>query len=328
MSLDVDAKKGLDKAEDVIDEAGKIKICGDQTLAEVAKGDAISDSCRDALESTLPQPQTSFESTLVVLGDVRDEAGERVIYVIGADQAGDALFTDLSAEVEVDIAVDGKTRVLETGEFSFELPSSGDLLSLSIVDDYSASMRDEDLEVVSEIETDLFTYLPPIYESEVTLFSTTASVKQAYTEDSDALLAAVATDDEYERESTALYDGMGLGLTNLVKRERPLKVMLVSTDGAENASTLYEESELITTIDDEKVVVIMLGALLADVDSLKRLAGDRGIYVYARGYGRLKSAVAGLIESLSHVAAVHLPQEVADADSVTLKIDGQTLTVR
>lgn len=327
IAVKADAQKGIEEAGDLANQAGKIKVCGDQTLAEVTKGDDLSDSCRKALESNLPEPQSNFESSLVVLGDVPDGKGGRTIYFIGGDREGDALFTDTPRAVSVQVTVNGKARVLAEGDFTVELPAEGDLLSLAVVNDYSASMREEDLDVVSEIETDLFTVLPPLYEAEVTLFSTLATTQQEFSENSEALLSAVGRDDNYERESTALYDGMGTALDSLVLRDRPLKVMLVSTDGAENASMSYEEAELISTIDDEKVVVIMLGALLADVPTLKRLSGDRGVYFYARGYGRLKTAVAGLIESLSHMAAIHLPKAVGDAEEVTLMVEGESVTI-
>ena len=105
-----------------------------------------------------------------------------------------------------------------------------------------------------------------------------------------------------------------------------MRVLMVSTDGAENASQQYLEDQIIQTIEQNQVVIIMLGALFADLDTLKRLAGRRGVYVYARGYGRLKSEVAGLIESVAHLSAVRLPKEAARAE-VTLEIAGQTLVI-
>ena len=61
--------------------------------------------------------------------------------------------------------------------------------------------------------------------------------------------------------------------------------------------------------------------------TLKTLSGDRGVFFYTRGYGRLKSAVQGLIESLAHVAAVHLPATEADATSATIELAGESVTV-
>jgi hypothetical protein len=329
-SFEVDDK--VDDLGDTIDETVDeipdvdldVKVCGDQTLGDLFEGDSISDDCRDKVESFLPEAQSSFESRVVVLGQTKAESGERTLFVIGADAEGNALFAT-PPEAKVSVEVNGALSVV--ANVNVELPLDGDLLSLSVVNDYSASMRDEDLEVVSEIETDLYSLMPPIYEGETYQFSDMVDVKQAFSEDKNALLASVAIDGTYERGSTALYDGMGTALASLAMRERPLRVLLVSTDGAENASTMFTEDQLLSTINGEKVVVIMLGALFADVKTLKKLSGDRGIFFYTRGYGRLKTAVQGLIDALTHVAAVHLPASAADATSATVEIAGQSVTV-
>jgi hypothetical protein len=332
-SFDAGAK--VDDLDDVVDETLDeipddidldVKVCGDQTLGDLFSGDSISDECRDKVESFLPEAQSSFESRVVVLGQTQADTGERTLFVIGADAEGGALFTT-APEARVSVELAGEVTVIADADLTVELPLDGDLLSLSVVNDYSASMRDDDLDVVSEIETDLFSLMPPIYEGEVHQFSDMVHTRHAFSEDKDALLASVAIDGSYERGSTALYDGMGAALATLTGRERPLRVLLVSTDGAENASMTFTEDQLLASIDGEKVVVIMLGALFADVKTLKRLSGDRGIFFYTRGYGRLKSAVQGLIDSLTHVAAVHLPASAADATSATVEIAGQTVTV-
>lgn len=319
---------GLDKAEKAateIDADGK--ICGDQTLDDLIKADGISDECRAKVESLLPSPQSNFKSRLFVLGQTRASSGERTLYFMGAGAEGNALFTSSPAHVKVSLTVAGQVRALAEGEVSVALTASGDLLSLGVVNDYSASMRDSDLDVVSEIETDLFSTLPAIYEAEVTQFSTTVQLKQSFTPDPGKLLSAVALDEGYERESTALFDGMGSALDSLVSRPRPLRVLVVSTDGAENASMKYQKAQLLQTSRDKGVVVVMLGALFADVGTLKELAGDRGVYVYARGYNRLKSAMSGLIAALGQVVAVHLPKESAEATEATVELDGQHVAV-
>jgi hypothetical protein len=321
-----DLDEGIDELPDPGDVDLDVKVCGDQTLGDLFSGDSISDDCRDKVESFLPEAQSSFESRVVVLGQTREASGARTLFVIGANAEGDALFTTVP-EVKVSVEVSGQVSVVADADLGVELPLAGDLLSLSVVNDYSASMRDADLDVVSEIETDLFGLMPPIYEAEVYQFSDMVHTKQAFSEDKAALLASVAIDGSYERGSTALLDGMGTALTTLGARDRPLRVLLVSTDGAENASTMFTQDQLLTTINGEKVVVIMLGALFADVNTLRTLSGDRGIFFYTRGYGRLKAAVQGLIDSLAHIAALHLPASAADATSATVEIGGQSVTV-
>jgi hypothetical protein len=296
-------------------------------LQDLFDADGLSDECRDKVESFLPEPQTNFESRIAVLDDAIDESGARTIYFVAADGSGQAIDPRVAADLSVSVTVEGTAKVLVQGEFTLEIPQVGDVLSLSVVNDYSSSMRDADLDDVAEIEHDLFTYLPSIYEAEVTQFSEFVSVKQPFTSDQSAVLAAVARDGSFERKSTALYDGMGSALASLTTRTRPLRVLLVSTDGRENASTVHMEPALLSAIEEGDVFVIMLGALFADVSTLKRLAGDHGIYVYARGYGRLKNAVRGLLESFGHVGALHLPPQSASGP-VTITLAGQSVTLQ
>ena len=89
----------------------------------------------------------------------------------------------------------------------------------------------------------------------------------------------------------------------------------------------YEEEQLLATIAQERVCVVMLGALFADVKQLKRLsAGDCGVFFYARGYGRLKGAVQGMVQSFGHIVAVHLPPYPADTVGVVVEAGGQRAT--
>jgi hypothetical protein len=334
-ACNLSVKDDLKDADDTIEESIpdvdvdlNIKVCGDQTLGDLFKADGLSDECRDKVESFLPSPQSSFDSRVVVLGHRTEADGSMTLYMIGADAEGKALFTSAPTDVKVswDIGAEQPLPVAEA-EVSVDLQLPDDLLSLGIVNDYSASMRDADLADVSEIETDLVSILPSAHETEVTQFSDMATVVQPFSEDQAALLAAVDIDNEYERGSTALYDGMGVALDSLSKRERPLRVLLVSTDGAENASMTYSEQQLLTTIGQERVCVVMLGALFADVAQLERLSGGAcGVFFYARGYGRLKSAVQGLVESFGHIVAVHLPPSPADAVGAVVEAAGQQTT--
>ena len=336
-ACNLSVKDDLKDADDTIEESIpdvdvdvdlNVKVCGDQTLGDLLKADGLSDDCRDKVESFLPSPQSSFDARLVVLGHHVEADGSSTLYMIGADADGKALFTSAPPDVKVgwDIG-DAQPLAVAEADVRVDVELPDDLLSLGIVNDYSASMRDADIADVSEIETDLLSILPAVHETEVTQFSDMATVVQPFSEDKSALLAAVDIDSAYQRGSTALYDGMGVALDSLSKRERPLRVLLVSTDGAENSSMTYSEEQLLATIAQERVCVVMLGALFADVAQLKRLsASECGVFFYARGYGRLKSAVEGMVESFGHIVAVHLPPYPADTVGVVVEAAGQRAT--
>jgi hypothetical protein len=308
--------------DDVIEDVDMVPLCGDTTLEELYTADEISESCRASLENLLPPAQNTFEGRLVALGsDVTDDGGRR-FYVHGATEAGAGLTADDFATAEVRVVIDGETTTLPPDAFEIRRVEAGDVIALSLVNDYSGSMLDQDLAVVERIHTDMFTYLPAVHETEVILFSDAVDTRQPYTSDASALLAAVERDDAYARGSTALYDGMGIALDGLVERDRPVKILMVSTDGAENASIRSTKPELLTTIQDHGVVVVMLGALLADVPEMRELTGQRGVLFYTRYYDGLRAQMQAYLESLGEIVEVQLSPEHAQAPSVILEVEG------
>lgn len=311
-----------DDIEQAIDDLDEIPVCGNMTLEELYVADEISDECRDELESFLPEPENTFENRLISLGETVADDGSRVFYIHGATHDGAAISADAFAEATVTATVDGETMTLPDEAYTIVRVEAGDIISLGLVNDYSGSMLDQDLDAVEEIHRDMFTYLPPVYEAEVTQFSDEVDVRQAYTTDAELLAQAITRDDAFERGSTALYDGMGASLDQLISRERPGKILMVSTDGAENASMRYEKAQLIDTARANGVIVVMLGALLADVDEMRDLAAGQGIVFYTRYYSSLRAQMQAYLESLGEIVEVRLAPEWAEATDVVVAVDG------
>jgi hypothetical protein len=325
---DVEDILGLDAG--TLEELTRIPVCGDMTLEELATEDTITDSCRAEIDNYLPDEQTNYEDVIITLGtETSSEDGSRLVYLQGADQAGNALTADAFASATVTVTIGGEATVLAEGEFTVSLVADvpRDLISLGVVNDYSGSMLAEDLRTVAQIETDLFTVLPPVYEAEVTVFSTGVTLKQGFSANSDELLGAVAYDADYDRESTALYDAVGTALDSLVSRTRPIRILMVSTDGMENASEQYTQSELISTIDANGVIVVMLGALLADVDELRALSGRRGVYFYTPYYSDMRALLAEYFNSLQQMVELSIPDPYADAETIQIQVGEQSTTV-
>lgn len=313
---------GLDELTDVIEACGL-------SFGDVQQQNDISDDCREAIESLLPDAQNNFSGRLVVLGTDLNETNQRLLYVHGIDASGTPLTAEQLQEASVTV-IDGTTEtVLPAGAFAIEALEglTTDLASISVVTDYSGSMTDQDLDTAAEIHTDLFNILPPIYEAEVILFSETVFQKLEFSEDSAEILAAVARDDSFERSSTALYDGMGTALAHLVTRDRPIRFLITATDGLENASTTYTKAQLIETIDSNRIFVLMLGSLFSDVDEMEELAGENGIYFYAPSYDALKEAVTSYIESLGEAVQIAIDTAYQGADAARVTVGDLSTTV-
>jgi hypothetical protein len=303
------------------EDVGRIEVCDGQTLRQLLNARAISDDCKHAIVSVLPSPVDNYSKKLVVLGTSEQSDGSLRVFLSGADASGTAFGAEAYAAATVSVS-DGLGGFVATDgsiEATLVANAPGDVLSLGIVNDYSGSMSLDDLGVVERIETDLLTLLPPVCEVELTLFSTEVEVTQPFTTSCEAALPAVVRNTSFERDLTALYDGMGTGLESLVSRTRPIRLLVVSTDGLENASQSHSKSEIVDTVAAEGVPVIMLGALFADVSELRSLAGPRGLYFYTPLYADLRERTLQLLESLANMVQIDVP--AADANRRPLRID-------
>jgi hypothetical protein len=120
---------------------------------------------------------------------------------------------------------------------------------------------------------------------------------------------------------------MGTGLASLVERTRPLRLLLVSTDGLENSSMTHTKAEIMDTVSSEGIPVIMLGALFADVSELRDLAGPRGVYFYTPLYDDLRTEVERLIDALANMVVVDLPPEAAENRPLLIEVGGTSVEV-
>ena len=308
---------------------GDLEVCDGMTLEELTHARTISDGCKAQLESLLPQPADNFSNRLLVLGSEERSDGSLRVFMTGADASGAALDIDAFANATLSVTDASGAFVAAQGSITVTLVADvpDDFLSIGVVNDYSGSMSVADLGVVERIETDLFTFLPPVYEGEVTLFSTAVAVKQPFTTDQALLLGAVERDTSFTRDLTALYDGMGTGLDSLVERTRPIRILLVSTDGLENSSTTHTKSGIIDTVSSEGIPVIMLGALFADVSELRSLAGQRGVFFYTPLYDDLRGEVDRLLNALANMIVMDVPPEDAASRPLRIEVGGASVEI-
>ena len=298
-----------DRLRDAAAQLDDLEICPGYTVDELLEANALSRECRDALLSFLPEPQTTFEARLLAPGGARWTDGELRVLLQGADAGGAAFSADALAAIEVRVMVGGELRLLADGEYTFsaaaDLPT--DLLSLAVVNDYSASMLEGDLRDVEDVELALFDCLPPVHETEVIRFSTEVETLLPFSSDADAIDGALAFDDGFERNTTALLDALGTAAGDLGTRARPVRILVLSTDGRENASQSFMQAQVLAALDEGDVFVVALGALLADVDFMRELADGRGVFFYTREFSALQSAAMPYLDSLKELVELRIP---------------------
>lgn len=301
--------------------------CEGLSLDDLAQMDDISDECRDAINGFLSGEQTNAYGKIIFLGSEVDSAtGELVVYLHGMTPTGDSVSADDVAGGSLVVTVGGVETTLVSGQFTAAAdPASA--LSVSLVTDYSASMREEDLDLVADMYTDLIGVLPPGVEGEALVFSDTVIQQQSFTEDLSSLSNAVTRDDSVERGSTALYDGTGTGAADLLGRDRPARLLVVATDGLENASTIYSKSDVQGLVDSNHLAVVMLGTLFSDVDEMTDLVGPNGIFIYAADYVAVRAVFDTYLQSLDEMVEVRAPADYASASAVTVQVGELSATL-
>ena len=262
----------------------------------------------------LPDPQSTLSPRIFILGSETDLDGNLHIYAHGVDGASVPIpLSDFQTLTTV--SVDGTVRLDNGGDqngggVTVQAVADGSPISLAFLTDYSASINDANLAQIGQVYAQVLNALPTGFEAQVLNFSDTTDVRQDWTEDLPAMLAAVAFDDTFApRNNTAFYDGIGNTLdrldqppgSGLADRCRPARIFISHTDGLENASFTYSKVDLLTRIDDSRTIAIMLGTLTASVTELDDFAGARGAFVYAYDVNGIETAVSGWAGSFGNI---------------------------
>ncbi|HEY5952656.1 MAG TPA: vWA domain-containing protein [Kofleriaceae bacterium] len=299
--------------------------CGSADLRALEASDHVSESCKESLWKLLPE-RDSHRSRVLVMGAARAD-GVLDVYVAASDDRGEpapATFGELTIQLEVA----GRLEVVETT--SAPLPARCDrpLFSASSILDYSGSMSDHDIDDSIEIMRTLYTALPQgCLESDVIVFSTQVRRTHEATADRRAMSAAVARNDRMPRATTALVDAIGDGATGVSKRTAPIRLLLVATDGMENASTRWSYADALRVAETSGTRIISFGSLLSDVGFLEMVGAQTGgFFIYrprpsvlaaaAHSVGRLLGSTRRLrvvdarLATATHVIVQHGSQTI------------------
>lgn len=297
-------------------------------IQELRLQNAISDSCKSAIEALLPSPENNLKSSLLALGQKVDT--QRELFVLGASSIGVPLNLS-SASLTIEATFNGVKTILSTSDYTIGKISDlslTPLLSISSVLDYSASMSDGDIDDSVTIFKDIYSiFANPLLESEIRLFSESVYPKLDFTSDKDTLLANIAKDEAFVRDSTALYDAIGSGLDALSSRDKPIKVMIISTDGMENASVHYTNKEALYNLANQNhIPVIIIGTLFSDLDFMKELASKtHGVFIYNKTILKVKEDASLLVDMLKNIQVITITKSFASGTTFQVTADGKSV---
>src|SRR5580692_1072368 len=176
-------------------------------------------------------------------------------------------------------------------------------VSLGILVDNSGSMRDKRA-AVNTAALDLVKASNPQDEAFVVNFSDEAFIDQDFTSDLNKLRDGLAHIDS--KGGTALYDAVVASADQLAKNaKRPKQVLVIVTDGEDNASSLNLEQTIRRIQDLEGPVVYSIGLLF----------GDEGGGREAR---RAKRALQMLSNETGGIA--YFPHSLAEVDQICAEV--------
>jgi hypothetical protein len=301
---------------------------------------------------------------LFILGTETDALGNLKLYVHGVKQ--DATPMTLADFQQASVTLDG----IDADPAATVALAPAGVLSMVMLADYSISITDADVNGMGDLYDLILNNAPEGFEGEVINFSTIPpTISPAVTvkpeppadhwteilDGPDGLLAANNYDEEQPRWDTLLYDAMGTGLMGpladkfdpttdnlgLVERNgplggehRPATLIIVQTDGIDNASTqltLAIDNEVPKPNDVDKLMdrchttAIMMGTFQTaiDVNVLAALAEPRGASLQALNTNFLQAAMEPYAKSLGNLVVFTLsPDTGFDGKTVRIEVDG------
>lgn len=263
--------------------ASLMLACRAVDLESLRARDEIPDECEEAVRSAF---RPARGSRYVVL---RAERTGAALEVTVADLGGDG------AVVAVELVVGCQLRPVTATERA----ASPTTRAIANVLDYSASMSDEEVdESVAVFERLWRSPGTAGARGEVVLFSTEVRRRLPFSVDREAVRRGLERDSSMMRASTALYDGVGRAVDDLAEEEG-VRLAIVATDGAENASRRFDRDALIAHARAHDVRVLFWGSLLADRAEMAHVAERTGgTFLYAPDVADFGRAVDELAAAL------------------------------
>lgn len=295
-------------------ELDALEICDGTRFGQLKFRDEVDDSCRAEVEGLRPDPVDTFRQRLILLGEEVGADGARSLYLLGSDDAGRALPVDAWASVSAEVTMpDGSVTSLSSERLDVTpLDGREEAVAVSWVIDYSASMREGDLDAVQVFAGTLLDALPLDHEAAVTVASTEPTAVQGLTTDRDLVDAALARR-KGSREGAALRDAMGLAVSELASQSRPVRLLVLVQDGPDNASDEYSHRELLSLTTEHRISGLVLAALFADASEMRPLFGERGVSFQAPSIRDLGNQLGEYVAALDQAVILTIPPEYSGA---------------
>jgi Ca-activated chloride channel family protein len=277
-----------------------MRLCNNSVLSILLSVSAITLGAQQQPKTQAPAPPAQVPPLTVDTDPVRSPDGEQPPTVNGQplhkEGEGYVLHTDVEEVVLNATVLDGNKLVQDLKKDDFQVFEDGvkqniisfqhtDLpVSIALVVDNSGSMSKK-RPAVNKSALDLVQASNPEDEAFVVNFSDEAYIDQEFTSDVNKLRDGLSHIES--RGGTALYDAVVASADKLVSdAKRPKQVLVIITDGEDNASTLTLEQTIRRVQQLSGPVIYSIGLLFGDEMSraevrharraLEMLSGETG----------------------------------------------------
>jgi len=309
-------------------------VCGTDDLEALKNQNTVNEECKNAIQDLLPQPENNISNRLFYLGQGTVD-NNVVLFCSGTDNINNLLTADAVSNTTVEEFRNQQKSQVDTSHYMIKKLAdfSGIVISLSSIIDYSGSMSDQDIDDAIEIFSDLFmlSKITNKFETDIIIFSDTVKLAMDFTSDNDTINKYIARDNGFHRGSTQLFDAIGTGFTGLPARNSLIKILIVATDGMENASKIYQKEQLFNLSHTHNIPVVILGALFADLEFMRETAEETGgIYIYSKTILNLKNEFLKFGEMLENSIGIEFSSNFSSnlPDSISITVDDKNLIYR
>ena len=102
-----------------------------------------------------------------------------------------------------------------------------------------------------------------------------------------------------------------------------VRILVIGTNGQDNASTVYDQPTVVVTSEQGEVFVVTLTTFAADVEEMSELQGPRGLLFYAPTSAGLAESFTPFVDGVKTMGCIELSQQHAGASRVTIEAAGQ-----
>ncbi len=244
---------------------------------------------------------------------VSSQATSQGVYLSVQDQDGNPITAGYFTGQNFQITYNG--ALIPSGSMTVTTAGgSGQSISSSMVLDYSGSMGSQDIVDMENAAAIFVNNMQAADRGEIIKFGSYVHREQAYTSTKSLLIAAISGATSASG-STALYDGIYMGLTDTAL-ESGQRAVVAFTDGYENCST-HTQSDIVGYAQSQGIPIYTIGLGYADTTSLQTIATQtNGQYYEAPDSTQLAAIYQQIAQIFTNTLIISWPSFVYQSGAV------------